>query len=192
MKSSRCTGRCFDLVRQFVSSSVFRRTMRQNRQLEFPQFFLFIFATIWLVPAQGLPQVERTRRRGAGVGRYQKVGPHAVSGSPLSARARRWRQAVYSNSLLLVMGAVFLLSAVVCAVARRPRSSPMKRTRSTRLPAETWVGVRLLPGSSGIARCRIGSPSSWPSAPWSRRQSIRDVGFERVQAVGTPNDTTAA
>lgn len=94
---------------QFVSSSAFLVDVAENWQSEFLQFFLFIFATIWFVQ-KGSPESKKPGDEGVGDDRSQLVGAHARPDSPSWARAGGARQWIYSNSLLLVMGTVFLLS----------------------------------------------------------------------------------
>ena len=94
---------------QFVTSSAFLVDVAENWQSEFLQFFLFIFATIWLVQ-KGSPESKDPGDEGPGSDADQHVGSEALPDSPRWARAGGWRQAVYSNSLLLVMGTIFLLS----------------------------------------------------------------------------------
>jgi len=94
---------------EFVSSSAFLVDVAENWQSEFLQFFLFIFATIWFVQ-KGSPESKRPGDEGVDDDRSQLVGAYARPDSPSWARAGGARQWVYSNSLLLVMGTVFLLS----------------------------------------------------------------------------------
>jgi hypothetical protein len=93
----------------FIFSSDFLVDVAENWQSEFLQFFLFIFATIWLVQ-RGSPESKRPGDEGLGSDEEQKVGPHADADSPAWAKARGIRQTVFSNSLLLAMGAIFVLS----------------------------------------------------------------------------------
>lgn len=94
---------------EFVTSSAFLVDVAENWQSEFLQFFLFILATIWLVQ-RGSPESKKAGDEGVGTDEEQHVGDHAFATSPLWARVGGARQWVYSNSLLLVMGSVFVLS----------------------------------------------------------------------------------
>lgn len=102
----------------FVTSSAFVVDVAENWQSEYLQFFLFILATVWFVQ-KGSPESKRPGQEGTGTDREQLVGRHARPDSPAWARVAGWRLWVYSNSLLLVMGAVFLLSWLAQAVAGR-------------------------------------------------------------------------
>ncbi|MFB0833607.1 DUF6766 family protein [Arthrobacter halodurans] len=81
----------------------------ENWQSEYLRFSLFILATIWLVQ-RGSPESKKPGDEGVGNDADQLVGPHARPDSPAWAKAAGWRRTVYLNSLLLVMGSVFLLS----------------------------------------------------------------------------------
>lgn len=93
----------------FLASSHFVVDIAENWQSEYLQFFLFIFATVWLVQ-QGSPESKKPGEEGLGTDEEQLVHEHARKDSPAWARMRGWRHALLSNSLLLAMGAIFLLS----------------------------------------------------------------------------------
>ncbi|MDI6627772.1 MAG: hypothetical protein QME72_08640 [Rhodococcus sp. (in: high G+C Gram-positive bacteria)] len=94
---------------QYVTSSAFAVDVTENWQSEYLQFFLYIYATVWLLQ-KGSPESKNLGRRGTESDADQRVGAHADSASPGWARAGGWRLAVYSRSLGLVMGAIFALS----------------------------------------------------------------------------------
>jgi hypothetical protein len=100
----------------FVTSSDFVVDVAENWQSEYLQFFLFIFATIWLVQ-KGSPESKKPGHEGIGDDEEEKVGQYAEPDSPTWAKATGWRQTVYSNSLLITMGAIFLLSWLAQAIA---------------------------------------------------------------------------
>lgn len=93
----------------FVTSSDFLVDVAENWQSEFLQFFLFIAATIWLVQ-RGSPESKKPGDEGAGRDSDQHVDAHADADSPWWAKAGGWRTRLYGNSLLLVMGVIFVLS----------------------------------------------------------------------------------
>jgi hypothetical protein len=94
---------------EFITSSDFVVDVAENWQSEYLQFFLFILATIWLVQ-RGSPESKKPGDEGVGSDKSQYVGKHALKNSPRWAKLEDWRGALYSNSLLLVMGVIFLLS----------------------------------------------------------------------------------
>ena len=100
----------------FVTSSDFVVDVAENWQSEFLQFFLFIAATIWLIQ-RGSPESKKPGDEGPGTDEEQLVGAHAQPDSPAWAKARGIRQTIFSNSLLLVMGAVFVLSWLAQSLA---------------------------------------------------------------------------
>lgn len=100
----------------FVTSSDFVVDVAENWQSEYLQFFLFILATVWLVQ-RGSPESKKPGDEGPGSDEDQLVGEHARSDSPSWAKRAGWRGWVYGNSLLIVMGAVFLLSWLAQAAA---------------------------------------------------------------------------
>lgn len=94
-------------VGQYVASSAFAVDLTENWQSEFLQFLLYIGATVWLVQ-RGSPESKPLDRAGRESDEDQRVGEHADARSPVWARARGWRLRVYSHSLVLVMGGIFL------------------------------------------------------------------------------------
>jgi hypothetical protein len=93
----------------YVTSSEFGAGVLENWQSEYLQFALFIAATIWLIQ-RGSNESKRESDAGLESKKAQRVEYAADSSSPLSARVGGWRTAIYSNSLLIVMGLIFLAS----------------------------------------------------------------------------------
>lgn len=109
--------------------------MAENWQSEFLQFFLFILATIWLIQ-RGSPESKKPGDEGIGADAEQLVGTHARADSPRWAKARGVRRWIYSNSLLLVMGAIFLLSWLAQSLAGVTVANQENAQHG--VPAETW------------------------------------------------------
>ncbi len=101
---------------QYVRTSDFAVDVAENWQSEFLQFLLFILATVWLVQ-RGSPESKRLSEVGRGNDEEQKLGAHVRPDSPPWARAGGWRTRVYSHSLALTMGLIFLLSWTAQAIA---------------------------------------------------------------------------
>ena len=93
----------------YVTSPHYWGAVMENWQSEFLQFALFIGVTIWLVQ-KGSNESKKLEDVGLETDEQQQVGAHARKTSPLWARAGGVRTRVYENSLLLVMGAIFLLT----------------------------------------------------------------------------------
>ncbi|UJP11612.1 hypothetical protein L2X99_00270 [Microbacterium sp. KUDC0406] len=100
----------------FVLSPDFVVDVAENWQSEFLQFFLFIGATVWLVQ-RGSPESKKPGDEGRESDEAQKVGAHAPDDAPAWAKAGGWRLAIYGNSLLIVMGTVFVLSWLIQSLA---------------------------------------------------------------------------
>jgi hypothetical protein len=101
---------------RYVTSASFAADVAENWQSEYLQFFLYIFLTVWLLQ-KGSPESKNLDEAGLESDKEQKVGPYATADSPAWARAGGWRTAVFSNSLGLVMGAIFLASWLAQSVA---------------------------------------------------------------------------
>jgi hypothetical protein len=100
----------------YVTSSSFAVDVMENWQSEYLQFLLYIFATVWLVQ-KGSSESKDPGDEGPESDREQRVGRHAEVDSPLWARVGGWRTAVFSRSLGLLMGTLFLLTWIASAVA---------------------------------------------------------------------------
>jgi hypothetical protein len=92
---------------RYLSSSHFAQAVTENWQSEYLQFALFALATVWFLQ-RGSPESKELDKAGTESDREQRVGRHAGSESPGWAKAGGWRTALYSNSLLIVMGLIFL------------------------------------------------------------------------------------
>ena len=93
----------------YLSTSHFGNAVMENWQSEYLQFALFAFATVWLLQ-KGSPESKELDKAGTESDADQKVGRHANSNSPLWARTGGVRTAIYSNSLIIVMLAIFISS----------------------------------------------------------------------------------
>jgi len=92
---------------RYLVSSEFWTAVMENWQSEYLQFTLFILLTVWLVQ-RGSPESKEIDRAGRESDEQQKVGPHAETDSPLWAKVGGIRRTLYENSLLLVMGTIWL------------------------------------------------------------------------------------
>jgi hypothetical protein len=101
---------------RFVTSSSFAVDVMENWQSEYLQFFLYVFATVWLVQ-RGSAESKKPEEVGPESDEKQRVGAHAKPDSPPSVKAGGWRTAVFSRSLGLLMGTLFLLTWASSSVA---------------------------------------------------------------------------
>jgi hypothetical protein len=100
----------------YVTSSSFGVDVMENWQSEYLQFFLYIFATVWLVQ-RGSSESKKPGEEGTESDQEQKIGRHADEDSPSWARIGGLRTAVFARSLGLLMGVLFLLTWAASSVA---------------------------------------------------------------------------
>ncbi len=94
---------------QYLTSSDFGVDVMENWQSEYLQFFLFIFATVWLIQL-GSTESKPVGKEGKETDKEQKLGRYTQPTSPPWARVGGWRTALYSRSLGAVMATIFLLT----------------------------------------------------------------------------------
>jgi hypothetical protein len=94
---------------RYATSSAYWVDVMENWQSEYLQFALFIIAAVWFVQ-RGSTESKPIEKRGAESDEDQKLGRHVANNSPKWAKAGGWRTAVYSNSLLMLMTAIWLMS----------------------------------------------------------------------------------
>lgn len=92
---------------EYLASSSFAVDLAENWQSEYLQFLLFIVLTVWFVQ-KGSPESKPLDKAGRESDEEQQVGAFATADSPAWAKADGWRRGLYSHSLGLVMGAIFL------------------------------------------------------------------------------------
>ncbi|CCQ45132.1 protein crcB homolog [Pseudarthrobacter siccitolerans] len=101
---------------QYLTSSHFAVDVSENWQSEYLQFLLYIMATIWLVQ-KGSPESKELDQTGTESDEDQLVGEHSNEKSPAWAKAAGWRRTVFSNSLGMTMGLIFVLCWLVQSFA---------------------------------------------------------------------------
>src|SRR3954452_1219200 len=107
---------------QYLTSSDFAVDVAENWQSEYLQFLLYIFATVWLVQ-RGSVESKKPEETGTESDEDQKIGVHAPPDAPRSAWAGGFRTTLFSRSLGIVMGLIFLASWLAPA-----RAGPASRT----------------------------------------------------------------
>ncbi|MGY1607327.1 MULTISPECIES: DUF6766 family protein [unclassified Geodermatophilus] len=100
----------------YVTSSSFAVDVMENWQSEYLQFFLYVFATVWLVQ-RGSAESKELHEVGTESDEEQRMGAHARADSPPWVRAGGWRAGLFSRSLGLLMGALFLLTWAASSIA---------------------------------------------------------------------------
>jgi hypothetical protein len=99
----------------YLTSADFAVDVTENWQSEYLQFLLYITATVWFLQ-KGSPESKPLDKAGLESDEDQKVGRYADEDSPSWARAGGARSLVFSWSLSLLMGAIFLASWFVQSV----------------------------------------------------------------------------
>lgn len=94
---------------RYVFSSSYGVSVMENWQSEYLQFTLFILLTVWLLQ-KGSPESKELDQTGRESDKQQRVGPHAGEHSPHWARVAGIRRTLYENSLVIVMGGVWIAS----------------------------------------------------------------------------------
>lgn len=172
----------------FITSSDFLVDVAENWQSEFLQFFLFILATIWFIQ-RGSPESKRPGDEGVGSDAEQFIGRHAKPDSPRWAKVRGVRLWVYSNSLLIVMGTVFLLSWFAQSLAGHIVANEQNEMHG--LPPDTWLDYAL------SAEFWNRTLQNWQSeflavgAMVAFSVYLRQRGSSESKPVGTPHHTSS-
>jgi hypothetical protein len=94
---------------RYLTSSSFGNALLENWQSEYLQFTLYILLTVWFVQ-RGSPESKKPGKEGRESDEDQRVGAHARRDSPRWAGVGGVRTRLYSNSLLIVMGTIWMLS----------------------------------------------------------------------------------
>jgi hypothetical protein len=92
---------------RYVVSSSFGQAVMENWQSEYLQFTLYILGTVWLLQ-RGSPESKELDKAGLESDEEQLVGEYAKPDSPKWAQVGGLRTRIYENSLLLVMGSIWL------------------------------------------------------------------------------------
>ncbi|MGM0930351.1 MAG: DUF6766 family protein [Actinomycetota bacterium] len=172
---------------QYVASSSFVVDVSENWQSEYLQFLLLILLSIWFVQ-KGSPESKELDKRGKESDKEQLLARYARPDSPKWAKAGGWRTKVFSNSLGLVMGSIFIASWLVQSISGFSAF------------AENQIGNLQDPGSwAGY----LGSPEFWNRtlqnwqseflAVWSMvilSVYLRQRGSPESKPVGQPHDST--
>ena len=101
---------------RYITSASFGVDVAENWQSEYLQFFLYIFLTVWLLQ-KGSPESKELDQAGRKSDKDQKVGEFAQEDSPKWAKVGGFRRTLFSNSLGLVMGLIFIGSWLTQSIA---------------------------------------------------------------------------
>lgn len=100
----------------YLTSADFAVDGTENWQSEYLQFLLFVVATIWLFQ-EGSPESKAPFKSGLESDKDQKVESFATKDSPKWAKVGGIRTTLYSWSLTIVMGSIFLASWFIQSLA---------------------------------------------------------------------------
>jgi hypothetical protein len=92
---------------RYLTSSEFGSAVMENWQSEYLQFTLYMLGTVWLLQ-RGSPESKEIGKQGRESDEEQLIGEHAREDSPRWAKAAGIRRRLYENSLLIVMGAIWI------------------------------------------------------------------------------------
>jgi hypothetical protein len=94
---------------RYLTSSSFGNAVLENWQSEYLQFTLYILLTVWFLQ-RGSPESKELGKAGGESDEEQLVGEHAKPDSPAWARTGGLKTRLYSNSLVIAMTTIWLLS----------------------------------------------------------------------------------
>jgi hypothetical protein len=172
---------------RYVTSSDFGTDVLENWQSEYLQFTLYIVLTVWLLQ-RGSPESKELDKAGTESDADQKVGEHATADSPAWARVRGIRLWLYSNSLLLAMGFIWLASWGVQSITGR--SAYNAEQFDHQLEPVTWLGYI---GTSDFWNRTLQNWQSEFLAVGSMAVLsiyLRQRGSPESKPVGAPHDAT--
>jgi hypothetical protein len=171
----------------YVTSSAFGNAVMENWQSEYLQFMLFMLATVWLLQ-RGSPESKDLGTEGTESDRAQRIGGWAEPDSPGWARVRGIRTWVYSNSLLIVMGIIFLGSWFAQSVTGWTDFNAAQQAHGE--PGVSWWSYI---GSAGFWEATLQNWQSEFLAVGSfavLAVYLRQRGSPESKPVGAPHDAT--
>ncbi|MEA2479854.1 MAG: hypothetical protein QOJ07_1776 [Thermoleophilaceae bacterium] len=173
---------------RYLTSSAFANAVAENWQSEYLQFVLYIMATIWLVQ-RGSNESKRIRERGTESDEDQELGRYSRPDSPGLARLGGLPRALYSNSLLILMGAIWIGSWFAQSVTGWSEYNSNQLSHSAH--GTSWIGY-------------LGTPDFWEATLQNWQSEFLAVGSMAIFAVylrqrgspeskpvGAPHDETA-
>ena len=170
---------------RYLTSADFAADVAENWQSEYLQFLLYIVATVFFIQ-RGSPESPTTS--GVGSDEDQKLGAHTELDSPKWAKVGGARTALFSWSLTIVMGSIFVLSWLAQSIVGWAAFNAI-RMQQLQDPL-TWAGY-------------LGNPDFWSRTLQNWQSEFLAVGSMAVLAiylrqrgsaeskpVGEPHDST--
>lgn len=172
---------------EYVTTSQFAVDVTENWQSEFLQFLLYIGATVYLLQ-RGSPESKKLDEAGRESDEDQKVAEYSTDDSPAWARVRGWRLSLYSRSLGLVMGTIFLLSWLTQSVTGSVAYSE-EQMRDLADPV-SWTQYLLLPDFWSRTLQNWQSEFLAVASMVVLSIYLRERGSPESKPVGSPHDAT--
>jgi len=172
---------------EYVTTSQFAVDVTENWQSEFLQFLLYIGATVYLLQ-RGSPESKKLDEAGRESDEDQKVAEYSTDDSPAWARVRGWRLSLYSRSLGLVMGTIFLLSWLTQSVTGSVAYSE-EQMRDLADPV-SWPQYLLLPDFWSRTLQNWQSEFLAVASMVVLSIYLRERGSPESKPVGSPHDAT--
>jgi hypothetical protein len=172
---------------RYLTSSSFGNAVLENWQSEYLQFTLYILLTVWFVQ-RGSPESKELGKEGGESDEDQRLGEHARPDSPGWARAGGWRTKLYSNSLLVLMVAIWVLSWFGQSVTGWSEFNSDQITHHE--PTVNWLGYL------GTANFWEATLQNWQSEFLAVGSMavfsiyLRQRGSPESKPVGAPHDAT--
>jgi hypothetical protein len=173
---------------RYLSTSDFANAVLENWQSEYLQFVTFLVATVWLVQ-RGSTESKKPGDEGRESDEEQKVGRYARESSPRWARAHGIRLHLYENSLLYLMGLIWVASWLGQSFTGWSAFNAEQKTHEA--STVSWVGYL---GTSDFWEATL---QNWQSEFLAVGSMIvfsiylRQRGSPQSKPVGAPNDATA-
>jgi len=172
---------------RYVVSSEYAVDVMENWQSEYLQFTLLILLTVWLLQ-RGSPESKELDSAGRESDQRQKVGGYAQQNSPKWAKVEGIRRTIYENSLVIVMGSIWLATWIAQSVAGVVQYNSDQLDHH--MPAVSWWAY-------------LGKPDFWNRTLQNWQSEFLAVGSMAILAVylrqrgspeskpvGAPHDAT--
>jgi hypothetical protein len=172
---------------RYLTTSSFGNALLENWQSEYLQFTLYILLTVWFIQ-RGSPESKEPGKEGGESDEEQLLGEHSRPDSPRWARAEGWRVALYSNSLVIVMASIWLLSWFGQSVTGWSEYNSDQLTHDE--PTVSWLGYL------GTAHFWESTLQNWQSEFLAVGSMavlsiyLRQRGSPESKPVGAPHEAT--
>jgi hypothetical protein len=173
---------------RYLTSSSFGNALLENWQSEYLQFTLYILLTVWFVQ-RGSPESKELGSEGRQSDEDQRIGQHAGRDAPRWARVGGLRTRLYSNSLVIVMVTIWLLSWLGQSVTGWSQYNSDQITHHQ--PTVNWLGYL---GSADFWQATLQNWQSEFLAVGSMAVFsiyLRQRGSPESKPVGCPHEATS-